>query len=106
MKIITYKAIKRSIAIIIALPFVLFACYWGMETCNDIQLWNRTRESKTLGLTPDQVISLIGQPEYRDRQSWEPVGTEIMVYTNHGSRICRINFEHGTAKNIERLSDH
>jgi len=106
MKAIGYKGIRNSVAILVAIPFFLFACYWGMETWNDIQLENRTRESKIIGLTPAQIISLLGPPEYRDRQPWEPVGNEIMVYTNHGSRICRINIEHGIAKNIERLSDH
>ena len=99
------KAVLAAVGIVLASPIVLFLCYWGLETWHDIQLENRTQESKILGLTPAQVISLLGPPEARDRQSWQPPGTEIMVYTNNGTRMCRINFENGVAKSIERLSD-
>jgi hypothetical protein len=106
MKIISFKGIKNSIAILIAAPFILFFCYWGMLKWHDIQLEKRTSESKIIGRTPAQIIALLGPPKDTFRQDWEPVGTEIMIYTNHGSRICRINVENGVAKSIERLSDH
>jgi hypothetical protein len=101
-----YKAILATWGIVLASPVILFFCYWGMLTWHDIQLENRTKESKIIGLTPTQVISVLGPPESRQRDAWDPPGTEIMVYTNHGTRICRINFENGVAKSIERLSDH
>ena len=98
--------IKIPILTIIAIPMLLFACYWGVMKWNDSQLEIRTSESKIIGLTPARIVAFLGPPNDRDRQPWEPIGTEIMIYTNHGSRICRINIEHGVAKSIERLSDH